>query len=133
MNDHLISTTWTWWAPLYFVWVSFAVTGAWGNNVCVAEEKKRKKAQRYIINRVSYQYLDPEAVFQLLLFVKTQVTSGGILWSCFITLIKWLCTWTIFAQLIYCLLCYAQFFHQRAKRFWQKTQAKLWSHPFYDV
>jgi hypothetical protein len=36
------------------------------------------KSQRYIINRVSYQYLDPEAAFQLLLFVKTQVTSGGI-------------------------------------------------------
>jgi hypothetical protein len=35
--------------------------------------------QRYIIDRVSYRYLDPEAVFQLLLFVKTQVTSGEIL------------------------------------------------------
>jgi hypothetical protein len=34
--------------------------------------------QIYIINRVSYRYLDPEAVFQLLLFVKTQVISGGI-------------------------------------------------------
>ncbi len=75
------------------------------------------ETQRYIINRVSYRYLDPEAAFQLLLFFKTQVTSGGILWSCFITL---LCTWTIFAQPLYCLLCYAQFFHQSAKRFWQK-------------
>jgi hypothetical protein len=87
----------------------------------------------YIRNRVSYIYLDPEAVFQLLLFVKTQVTFGGISLSCFISLIKWLCTWTIFAQLLYCCYCYAQFFHQRVKRFWQKTEAKLWSHPPYDV
>ncbi len=36
------------------------------------------RPKRNIINRVSYQYLDPEAVFQLMLFVKTQVTSGGM-------------------------------------------------------
>ncbi len=100
---------------------------------CFCFARKKEKPQRYIIYRVSYRYLDPEAVFQLLLFVKTQVTSGGISWSCFITLNKWLCTWTTFSQLLYCLHCYAQFFHQRAKSFWQKTQPGLWSHPAYDV
>ena len=34
--------------------------------------------QRYIINRVSFRYLDPEAVFQLLLFVKTQLITRGL-------------------------------------------------------
>ncbi len=58
------------------------------------------------------------------------MTSGGILWSCFITLTKWLCTWTIFAQLLYYWHCYAQFFPpEGGKGFDKKTQAELSSHP----
>ncbi len=34
--------------------------------------------KKLTVDRVSYRYLDRETVFQLLLFVKTQVTSGDI-------------------------------------------------------
>jgi hypothetical protein len=89
------------------------------------------QTQRYIINRVSYRYLDSEAVFQLLLFIKTQVTSGGISWGCVITLIKWLCIWTISAQLLYYWHWYAQFFPPEGKKVLTKnTSWTLISPPY---
>ncbi len=57
--------------------------------------KLEDEPQRYITDRVSYKYLYSKAVFQLLLF--QQVTSGGISWSCFITL-SWLYAHELFLQ-----------------------------------
>ncbi len=34
--------------------------------------------QRYLMDRVCYRHLDPQAVFHFFLFVRTQVTSVGL-------------------------------------------------------